>query len=52
MDFLGKGLDKKYADDKEKKDQELKKKFGWAANIVGFFNPIIGIAFTGAGAAQ
>ncbi|NBV06702.1 MAG: hypothetical protein EBS06_05650 [Proteobacteria bacterium] len=52
MEFLGKGMDQKYAEDEEKRRQELKKKFGWAANIVGFFNPILGGVFTGVGAAQ
>ena len=52
MEFIEKGYDKKYAEDEGKRRQELKKKFGWAANIVGFFNPILGGVFTGVGAAQ
>tara|TARA_R110000868_G_scaffold17344_1_gene76331 strand:+ start:12400 stop:12921 length:522 start_codon:yes stop_codon:yes gene_type:complete len=52
MEFIGKGLDKKYADDDRKKRKELKDNFGLAANIVGFFNPILGWAFTGVGSVQ
>lgn len=50
--FLQMALDDKYKQDEEKKRQQTKSKMGWFANVIGIFNPVIGLASSGAAAVQ